>query len=182
MDRPLVHNRSGLVHGRRFLNSSTTTDTFGGKIQAPGPGSSNRPTAVTRPPKVTSLAISSSASVATLVAAISPAAPVSNPILFIPTSTYTGQALLTAACAVPVYTAVQQSDGSYIAAPVVGCADQNAQCCPSISQNSSAPAAPTASVIPLSEASPAIVSALNADPLILCPADYTSTARSCCPV
>jgi hypothetical protein len=205
MDRALVHSRGALVHGRRFVNSTasptdtgtgpsvteqstsqgivgpagyTGTESSAGSVTEP----SGSPTAVSAPSKVSSLSISSSVLVAPLVQALSPAAPVANPIVSLPTSTYTGQALLTAACAIPVYTAVPQSDGSYLAAPVVGCAEQNPQCCPSVSQDSNAPAVPTASIIPLSEANPAIVSVLNADPLTLCPADYTSTARSCCPV
>jgi hypothetical protein len=220
MDHTLVHDRSTLVYGRRFVNTTSPTDTGTGPsetggildtgtesstgsvteqptsqgIVGPTSGtgtessagsvteSSGSPTAVSAPSKVSSLSISSSVSVASMVQAASPAAPAPNPIVSLPTSTYTGQALLTAACAIPLYTAIPQSDGSYIAAPVVGCAEQNPQCCPSLSQGSNAPAVATASIIPFSEANPAIVSALNAAPLILCPADYTSTAGSCCPV
>jgi hypothetical protein len=242
MDYTLVHSRGTLVHGRRFVNSTTSqTDTGTGSssqgIVGPasdtgtessagsvteslgsstavattsqtdtgtgpssqgivGPASdtgtesstgsvtepSGSPTTVSAPSKVSSLSISSSVLVASMVQAASPAAPAPNPIVSLPTSTYTGQALLTAACAIPLYTAIPLSDGSYLAAPVVGCAEQNPQCCPSLSQGSNAPAVATASIIPFSEANSAIVSALNADPLILCPADYTSTARSCCPV
>ena len=156
----------------------TGTESSTGSVTEPSGG----PTTVSAPSKISSLSISSSVLVAPMVQAASPAASVPNPIVSLPTSTYTGQALLTAACAIPLYTAVPLGDGTYLAAPVVGCAEQNPQCCPSVSQNSNAPAVPTASIIPFSEANPAVVSALNADPLILCPADYTSTARSCCPV
>lgn len=195
MDHTLVHGRSTLVYGRRFVNTTSPTDTGTGPSETGGildtgtesstesvTESSGSPTAVLAPSKVSSLSISSSVSVASMVQAASPAAPAPNPIVSLPTSTYTGQALLTAACAIPLYTAIPQSDGSYIAAPVVGCAQQNPQCCPSLSQGSNAPTITTASIIPFSEANPAIVSALNAAPLILCPADYTSTAGSCCPV
>jgi len=124
--------------------------------------------------------ISSTLSVVSMAA--SPSAPVPNPIISIPTTSYTGQALLTGACAVPEFTAFPLSDGSYLAAPVVGCAQANPQCCPSLSENSNASATPTASIIPLSDANTAVVSALNANPLTLCPADYTSIAGNCCPV
>ena len=188
MDRTLVHSRGTLVYGRRFVNATGT-----GPSVAVGPADdtgtsgsvtepSGSPTVVSAPSKVSSLSISSSVLVAPMVQAASSAAPVPNPIVSLPTSTYTGQALLTADCAIPLYTAVPLSDGSYLAAPVVGCAEQNPQCCPSISQDSNSPAVPTASIIPFSEANPAIVSALNAAPIILCPADYTSTASCCCPV
>jgi hypothetical protein len=179
MDCTLVHSRGTLVYGRRFVNSTTSqTDTGTGSSAELTTEPSSSPTAVTAPPRVTSLSISSSALVAPMVPAVSPAAPVPNPIASLPTSTYTGQALLTAACAIPVYTATLLGDGSYLAAPVVGCAEQNPQCCPSISKASHT----TASIIPFSKANPAIVSALSANPLLICPADYTSTARSCCPV
>jgi hypothetical protein len=158
--------------------TDTGTESSAGSVTE----SSSSPTVVSAPSKVSSLSISSSVLVAPMVQAASPAASVANPIVSLPTSTYTGQALLTAACAIPLYTAVPLSDGSYLAAPVVGCAEANPQCCPSVSQGLDASAVPTASIIPFSEANPAIVSALNADPLILCPADYTSTASSCCPV
>jgi hypothetical protein len=172
MDGPLVHPRTALVHGRRFVN----TTTVGGPII--GPTSVLATETFIPPPRVTSLAISVSVTVCPQVPAISPKKPVPNPVVSVPTTSYTGQALLTHTCAVPQYTAIEVGAASYEAVPVVGCAQQNAKCCPPRTKSSKK----TASVIPLGHANSALISALNAQPLVLCPADYTSTARHCCPV
>src|SRR2546423_699465 len=110
MDHTLVHSRGTHVYGRRFVNSTTSqpsvtertstqgivatvdntgTESSAGSVTEP----SGSPIAVSAPSKVSSLSISSSVLVAPMVQAVSPAAPVPNPIVSLPTSTYTGQAL-----------------------------------------------------------------------------------------
>ena len=157
-------------------STGTTTDLSQSSVSGLSPSSST----ITSNPST--LSISSSLSVPPMTLAAAPSAQVANPIVSIPTTSYTGQALLTAACAVPEFTAFPLNDGSYLAAPLIGCAQQNPQCCPSLSEIQNVSPTPAASIIPLSEANSAIVSALSAAPLTLCPADYTSTAGNCCPV
>jgi hypothetical protein len=105
-----------------------------------------------------------------------------NPTISLPTQTYTGQAILTGTCVTAMYTAFQLPDGSYIAAPIVGCDDQNPQCCPSLSQAPSSTITSSVPYIPISEANSAIISAMNSAPLTRCPEDYTSTSSVCCPL
>ncbi|KAF2670839.1 hypothetical protein BT63DRAFT_411927 [Microthyrium microscopicum] len=144
-------------------------------------GSSSTSTPVTTPSKIASLAISTEIVVPTMSLFASPQASVPNPIAQVASSTYSGQALLTATCAIPQYTAFPLADGSYTLFPVVGCGQANPECCPPLTASGSTPTI-TASIIPLSQANSELVSALNAAPLTLCPADYTSTASNCCPV
>lgn len=101
-----------------------------------------------------------------------------NPVVSFPTSSYTGQAVLTSTCAQPLYTAFQEPDGSFLAAPIIGCDNQNPQCCPSLTQ---APTLPS-SIIPLNQLNGAVMDALNSAPLTVCPGDYTATSGVCCPV
>jgi len=175
MDRP----RAFVHYSRRFENTTTsqvivqpTTDSGTETSISEQPGS----------PAPVSPHISSSAVVGQLAQAATPSSPVANPILSIPTSTYTGQALISGACALPQYTALPLSDGDYLAVPVVGCGKQNPQCCPPVPKESNTLGGPPASTIPLSQANSALVSYLSAHALTVCPADYTSTARNCCPV
>jgi hypothetical protein len=111
----------------------------------------------------------------------SASAQAANPVLSVPTKTYTGQALLTASCVVPQYTFLPQADGDYIVAPLVGCDGQNPGCCPSLALSSAA-ASVTQSIVPLTAVNSAMVAAINAAPLTYCPADYTSTSGNCCPI
>jgi hypothetical protein len=102
-----------------------------------------------------------------------------NPTALLPTQTYTGQPILVGTCAIPMYTAILLPDGSYLAAPIIGCDNNHPQCCPSLSAGAVTPALPT-SFGSLTNAD--IITALAASPLTICPGDYTSTSSACCPV
>jgi hypothetical protein len=103
--------------------------------------------------------------------------PTQNPIASLPTVAYTGQPILVGTCTIPQYTAILLPDGSYLAAPIVGCNENHPQCCPSLAAGT---VTPTATYLSMTDA--AIVTALAASPLTICPGDYTSTSSVCCPV
>ncbi|KAF2399478.1 hypothetical protein EJ06DRAFT_53454 [Trichodelitschia bisporula] len=96
---------------------------------------------------------------------------------FFPSGTYTGQALLTQSCTIPVYTPIPLPDGSYLEAPLIGCADVRPECCPPLGKV----------VIPLNDttgqtAGTLMVAALAQQPLTACPADYSKVSgKVCCP-
>jgi hypothetical protein len=130
---------------------------------------------------MTALSSVSVAPLQVVVAGASASAQAANPVLAVPSKTYTGQALLTASCVVPQYTFLPQANGDYVVAPLVGCNGGNPGCCPSLALSSAA-ASVTQSVVPLTAANSAMVAAINAAPLTYCPADYTSTSGNCCPI
>ena len=110
--------------------------------------------------------------------------PSSTHITF-PTTPFTGQSLLVGTCTIPMYTALVMIDGRIIEAPIIGCADDRPDCCPSLSTSSIAATPPTTStstvVVPVYE-STVVVSALSADPITVCPSDYNDLGSVCCPV
>jgi hypothetical protein len=103
--------------------------------------------------------------------------PSPNPIASLPTVAYTGQPILVGTCTTAQYTAILLSGGSYLVAPIVGCNDNHPQCCPSLA---AATITPTATYRQMNDA--AIVTALAASPLTVCPGDYSSMGSVCCPV
>jgi hypothetical protein len=92
---------------------------------------------------------------------------------------YTGQALLTGTCIIPEFTTLIQSDGSILELPVIGCADSRADCCPSLPVS---PSTPTVTAVQLVTDQTVVASALSANPLTICPADYSEIGTACCPL
>ena len=99
-----------------------------------------------------------------------------------PTIHYTGQSLLTGTCIIPQYTLVQQPDGSLLELPIIGCCDNRPDCCPSLNPVLVTPqSTSTTTVVQLVTAQTVVASALSADPLTICPADYSEIGSVCCP-
>jgi hypothetical protein len=134
--------------------------------------------------KITSVAVATSVSIAPLLAttdsAMSAVAAQAITASFA-TSTYTGQPILVGTCTIPAFTAISLADGSYLAAPLVGCDDRNPECCPSLASDATATPTASSSYIALTNVGASAVAALNAAPLTICPLDYFSTSSQCCP-
>ncbi|KAN0080716.1 hypothetical protein V8E54_003920 [Elaphomyces granulatus] len=101
-----------------------------------------------------------------------------QPLAF-PTTSYTGGPLLTGTCTIPQYTLVALPDGSLMEVPMIGCADIRPDCCPSL-RPVAAPLSTVTVTVPIIESTEA-VAALSANPLTLCPFDYTELGSVCCP-
>jgi hypothetical protein len=97
-----------------------------------------------------------------------------------PTTPYTGQALLTGTCNIPMYTALVLSNGGVMEAPIIGCGDDRPECCPSLAITSSPTTSTPAATLPVYE-STAVASALSAYPISACPSDYADLGSVCCP-
>jgi hypothetical protein len=97
-----------------------------------------------------------------------------------PTAPFTGQALLTGTCTIPMYTALVMSNGGVLEAPIIGCGDDRPECCPSLAITSSQAAPTGAATLPVYE-STAVASALSAYPISVCPSDYADLGSVCCP-
>jgi hypothetical protein len=102
-----------------------------------------------------------------------------RPITF-PTTPYTGQALLTGTCIDPEFTTIIQPDGSILELPVIGCADSRPGCCPWLPPVS--PSTSTVTLVQLVTYQTVVASALLANPLTICPADYSEIGTACCPL
>jgi hypothetical protein len=63
--------------------------------------------------------------------------------------------------------------------PIIGCADNRPDCCPSLNPVTAPPS--TTTVIVSVVESTEVVAALSADPLTRCPSDYTDIGSVCCP-
>jgi hypothetical protein len=79
------------------------------------------------------------------------------------------------------------SDGGILEVPIIGCADDRPDCCPSLSTSpnvpSTTPPTTTTSTVNVPVyAGTGVVSALSADPITVCPSDYDDLGSVCCPV
>jgi hypothetical protein len=107
--------------------------------------------------------------------------------ILLPTSSYTGQAILVGTCNIPQYTGLALQDGAVIEVPLVGCSDDRPECCPSLSPPESitsgmlanSAATPTSNIGSLTATG--VISMLSASPLSICPQDFTDIEPVCCP-
>jgi hypothetical protein len=83
-------------------------------------------------------------------------------------------------CTIPMYTALVMSDGGILEVPIIGCADDRPDCCPSLSTSSPSTTSTSTVIVPVYE-STVVVSALSANPIAVCPSDYTDLGSVCCP-
>lgn len=107
--------------------------------------------------------------------------------ILLPTTPYTGQAILVGTCNIPQYTGLALQDGAVIEVPLVGCSDDRPECCPSLSPPEStssemlAGSATTPTSNTTSLTATGVISMLSASPLSICPHDFTDISPVCCP-
>jgi hypothetical protein len=95
-----------------------------------------------------------------------------SPTSILTRAAYTGQSLLTGTCLVPAWTTFPLANDAFLEAPIIGCANDRQDCCPSLNLPTV-----TATVTPAIE----IISALAATSLTICPGDYSAITSLCCP-
>jgi hypothetical protein len=65
---------------------------------------------------------------------------------------------------------------------MIGCADNRPDCCPSLKPITPSQSTSTTTVVQLVTDQTAVASALSANPLTICPADYSEIQSVCCPM